>query len=201
MNWQELSDRQLVELCLQCNENAWVEFLRRYRSLIGRVAARTLRGAAFPHTPESVDNLVGDSLDRLLANECRALRELEWRHDGALRGLLQVIASTVTQDHMRRLRSQKRDISKEVSLEPELVLPATDVSGKLEQTILLDQLAKCLERVIQGEPDCVRDVAIFRLFYGHRITAADLSRFYKINIRKVENTLARLGRLARAHCL
>jgi len=55
--------------------------------------------------------------------------------------------------------------------------------------------------VTESESDSTRDIAIFLLFYGCKITAADLSRLYKLNVKKVENTLARLGRLARAHCL
>ncbi|MGZ4853712.1 MAG: RNA polymerase sigma factor [Candidatus Angelobacter sp.] len=202
MNWQELSDRKLVELCLQGIEDAWAELLRRYRRLIARVAAKTIRGI-HPVTSSVLEDLIQDSLARIVANDCRALRDLEWLHEGSLRGLLQKTASTAAQDYLRKQLSEKRNIWNEVSLEePDLVLPTSeDSSATLQQKILLDQLARCLEKLIRSEADCTRDVAIFRLFYGYRITAADLSRFYEMNLRKVENTLARLGRLARSHCL
>jgi RNA polymerase sigma factor (sigma-70 family) len=202
MKWQELSDRKLVELCLQGIEDAWVELLRRYRRLIAIVAARMLSGSITPKA-SLLEDLVQDTLERILENECRALRELQWLHEGALRGLLQITAATATQDWLRKRFSKKRDIRKEKSLsDPDLVLPASeDVSATLQQKILLDQLANCLERLIGSEADCTRDVAIFRLFYGHRVTAGDLARVYEMNLRKVENTLARLARLARSHCL
>lgn len=203
MNWQELSDRKLVELCIEGIEDAWVEFLRRYRLLIIRVAAKTLRATGATPSANLLEDLLQESLARILANNMRALRELQWLHEGALRGLLLRVATTATQDWTRKEFSEKRDKSKEESLtDMDMVVPTpidqTVIAG---QKILLGQLANCLQSLIRDEADCMRDIAIFLLFYGHRVTAADLARVYKMNIRKVENTLARLARLARVHCL
>src|SRR5262245_8500433 len=177
MNWQELPDQKMVELCLEGVEDAWVEFLRRYRRLIAGVAARTVL-RSFRPTISLLQDLVQDSIARIYANNCRALRELEWRHEGALKGLLQVTASTTAQDYLRKTHSEKRDIRKEKSLEdPGLVPPIQErPAEKVEQNILLEQLARCLKRVTETEADSTRDVAIFLLFYGARITAADISR-------------------------
>ena len=203
MNWQEISDRKLVALCVKGDEQAWVEFLHRYRLLFIRVAAKTLRVAGVTPSANLLEDLLQESLTHILAKEMRALRELQWLHEGALRGLLQIIATNATRDWLRKRSSEKRDESKEESLtDLEMVLPTpTDQAHTVGQRILLDQLANCLENLIRNEEDCTRDVAIFRLFYGYRVTAADLARVYKMNIRKVENTLARLARLARVHCL
>jgi RNA polymerase sigma factor (sigma-70 family) len=202
MNWQELPDRKLVELCLERNEDAWVELLRRYRRLIAGVAARTILRSLWP-ADGLVQDLVEDSIVRICANEFRALRELEWQHEGALRGLLQVVASTTAQDYLRKALSPKRDIAKEKSLEePGLVVPVQErFAERVEQKILMEQLVRCLKKLIHSEPDCTRDIAMFLLFYGWRVTAADLARLYRLNVRKVENILAKLSRLARSNCL
>jgi hypothetical protein len=203
MNWQELSDQRLVELCLEGNEDEWVELLRRYKRLIAKVAANTLRIAGIVPTASLLEDRTNDCLVRILAKDCRALRELQWLHEGSLRGLLQVTAITATQDWIRKELSGKRNKNKEESLsDMDEVLPSShDVASSLEQKILLDQLTKCLEKLIREEADCTRDLAIFLLFYSYRITAADLARIYEMNLRKVENTVARLARLARSHCL
>ena len=202
MNWLELPDRKLVALCLERNEDAWVELLRRYHRVIAGVAAKTILPKIRP-TASLIQDLVHDCLVRICANDFRPLRQLEWRHEGALRGLLQITASTAAQDYVRKLRSVKRDLSKEVSLEePGLVLPAQEkFADSSEQNIFLGQLARCLEKVIKSEADCTRDVAMFLLYYGCRITAADLSRINSVSVKDVENILARLGRLARSYCL
>jgi hypothetical protein len=202
MNWQELPDRKLVELCLERNEDAWIEMLRRFHRLILGVLAKTIR-PWFQPIPTLLEDLHQDVLAKICANDFRALRHLEWRHEGALRGLLQVTASTIAQDYLRKCFSEKRDMSKEESLEePGLVVPVQErFAERVEQKILMEQLARCLKNLIHGEPDCTRDIAMFLLFYGWRVTAADLARLYQVNVRKVENILAKLSRLARSNCL
>jgi hypothetical protein len=202
MDSRELPDRKLVELCLERDEDAWAEFLRRYCRLIAGVVAKTIR-RSFPPTQGMVQDLFQKTLVRICEKDFRALRELQWLHDGALRGLLQMTASTAAQDHVREALSEKRDIRKVKSLEePGLAVPEPEsFAGRVEQKILLDQLARCLQKVIQSEPDCVRDIAMFLLYFSFKVTALDLSRLYHLNVRKVENTVARLGRLARSHCL
>ncbi|HET8889026.1 MAG TPA: hypothetical protein VFQ41_08990 [Candidatus Angelobacter sp.] len=202
MKPQELSDRKLVELCLEGNKDAIAELLRRYKRMVARVVARTLNAANLKPT-SVVEDLMQEAWARITVDDMRPLRELEWLHDGALRGLLQIAAATATQDHIRKLFSDKRDIRKEDSLtEIGAFVPASgNITANVEYKVLVDQLMKCLGGVIRHETDCIRDLALFRLFYCYRITAADLARVYEMNVRKVENTLARLVRLAKAHCI
>jgi DNA-directed RNA polymerase specialized sigma24 family protein len=204
MNWQELTDRELVELCLQSNEDAWREFLRRYNRLLAGVAARVLR-RYFPNSPqikELIAEAVQDAILRICANNFRALRELEWRHEGALRGLLQITAATAAHDFARKRLSEKWNVHQEESLEePGLVIPEESQEKSMHQKIFLKQLTRCLEKLLPGAPDSTRDIAMFLLYFGFKVTAADLARLYKLNVRKVENTVARLARLARVKCL
>jgi DNA-directed RNA polymerase specialized sigma24 family protein len=205
MNWQELTDRELIELCLQGNEDAWRELLRRYSRLLAGVAAKTLR-RYFPNSPqmkEMVAEVVQDAIVRIYTKNCRALRDLEWRHEGALRGLLQITAATAAHDFARKRRSAKWDVDQEDPLDkPGLVIPNPKNTEKdLVHGIFRDELVRCLGRILHGEPDSTRDIAMFLLYFGFSVTAPDLARLYKMNVRKVENTVARLGRLAQKKCL
>jgi hypothetical protein len=205
MNWQELTDRELVELCLQRNEDAWRELLRRYHRLLAGTAAKVLRGY-FGHSPqiqELVTEAVEDAIMRICARDFRALRELEWRHEGSLRGLLRITVSTAAHDLASKRRSQKWDVRQEESLEqPGLVIPDKDnVEKGAHQNILVEQLVRCLEKLVSGEADAKIAVAMFLLYFKFKVTAPDLARLYKMNLRKVENTVARLARLAQKKCL
>jgi DNA-directed RNA polymerase specialized sigma24 family protein len=203
MNWRELSDQRLVELCLEGNEGAWSELLERYKRLILRVITKTLRIAGIAPTASLLEDRFNDCLMRILTKDCRALRELKWLHEGSLRGLLVITASTATQDWVRKEFSEKRDKNKEVPIaDMDEVKPAShNVISSGDQKILLDQLMNCLANVTRDEADCKRNLTIFLLFYSYGITAADVAKIYEMNLRKVENTLARLARLARSHCL
>ncbi|HEY2913952.1 MAG TPA: hypothetical protein VGK21_11380 [Candidatus Angelobacter sp.] len=207
MNWQELTDRELVELCLEGNEDAWRELLRRYSRLLAGVVAKVIRRSPLTtHKTVSIPSLIEDgvqnALTKICTNDFRALRELEWRHDGALRGLLQITALTVGQDIVRRHLSEKGNTGQEDPLDkPSLVIPEESPEKPLHQKIFLEQLVRCLEKLLPGDPDSIRDIAMFLLYFGFKVTAPDLARLYKLNVKKVENTVARLGRLAQKKCL
>jgi DNA-directed RNA polymerase specialized sigma24 family protein len=198
-DWPGISDRNLVELCLERNEDAWVELMRRYHLLIVKVSSRTI-SRWFKPTPNLLDDLFKDVLMKICANEFRALRELEWRHEGSLRGLLQVVSSTVAQDHLRRCLS----LSRSLHLEQQLEGFAHDREAKsphreIEHKILLRQIVSRLAQLIP-ERDRTRDIAMFLLYYGYRVTAAELARLYHLGSKTVESKILRLTRLARAHC-
>lgn len=198
-DWPIISDRNLVELCLERNEDAWVELMRRYHLLIVKVSSRTIR-RWFQPTPSLLDDLFEEVLVKICANEFRALRELEWRHEGTLRGLLQVVSSTVAQDYLRRCVS----LSRSLHLEQQLEEFAHDREAKsphreIEHKILLRQLASRLAQLIP-EPNRTRDIAMFLLYFGYRVTAAELARLYHLGTKTVESKLLRLTRLARVHC-
>lgn len=198
--WPGISDRHLVELCLERNEDAWVELMRRYHLLIVKVSSRTIRRWLRP-TPSLLDDLFQDVLVKICANEFRALRELEWRHEGTLRGLLQVVSSTVAQDYLRRCLSLSRSLHLEQQLEESVHYhEAKAPLGAVEHRILLRQVADRLAQLIP-EPNRTRDIAMFLLYFGYRVTAAELARLYHLGTKTVESKLLRLSRLARAHCV
>jgi DNA-directed RNA polymerase specialized sigma24 family protein len=199
-DWPGVSDRNLVELCLERNEDAWVELLRRYHLLIVKVSSRTIR-RWFKPTPSVLDDLFEEVLVKICANEFRALRELEWRHEGTLRGLLQVVSSTVAQDYLRRCLARSRSLHLEQQLE-EFVheREVKDPHSAVEHKILLQQIASRMAQLI-SEPNRTRDIAMFLLYFGYRVTAAEIARLYHLGTKTVESKLLRLSRLARAHCI
>lgn len=150
--------------------------------------------------PSLLDDLFKDVLVKICANDFRTLRKLEWRHEGTLRGLLKVVSSTVAQDYLRRCLSLSRSLHLEQQLE-EFVhdRQVKDTHSTVEHKILLRQLAGRLAQIIP-EPNRTRDIAMFLLYYGYRVTAAELARLYNLGTKTVESKLLRLTRLARRYC-
>jgi len=202
MNWPEISDRELVELCLKGEEDAWGEFLRRFRPLVARVIGKTVR-PWFQPTRELLEDLWQESLQKILGNECRVLRELEWRHEGSLRGVLRSTAGSVAMDYVRKQLAQNRDATLEEQLDEKVHdRPAARSSAHAtENRILVKELARCLEEHMDSEPDHKRDIAMYLLYHACNITAADLARLYQMGLKSVENAVARIGRIARKNCL
>jgi DNA-directed RNA polymerase specialized sigma24 family protein len=199
--WPGVADRTLVEFCLERNEDAWLELMRRYHLLIVKVSSRTIR-RWFRPTPNLVDDLFEEVLVKLCAKDFRALRELEWRHEGSLRGLLQVVSSTIAQDYLRRCLSCSRSLHMEQQLDE--FAHDRQLKGShsaVEHKILLRQLASRLAQLIPHGPNTTRDIAMFLLYYGYRVTAAELAGLYQLGTKTVETKLLRLSRLARVHCV
>jgi RNA polymerase sigma factor (sigma-70 family) len=202
MSWPEVPDRELVALCLQRNEDAWGELLRRYERRMGAVIANSLRKWTRPH-PELVADLLYETLRKVIANDFQPLRGFQWRHEHSLFGFLVKAASNTAADYRRRQLSLRHDQKKEVSLEqPGVPLPSDSRDfAKTDQRILLEELARCLEKLLRSQGNPSRDIAMFLLYFGQSVTASDLARIYRLSIKTVENTVARLGRIARAKCI
>jgi RNA polymerase sigma factor (sigma-70 family) len=200
MNWRDIPDRELIELCLKGEEPAWQEFLRRFQPIILGVAYNTYRSRSRDHERADetlLEDFLHAVLDKLLASDMKALRLFNWTHENAFRAFLKVATANLVADRIRKDNAEKRDKSKEIALDPAMPIAARAESGNVDHKILLSQLARCLERNLEPSADQTRDIAIFLLYFGHRVTAMELSRVYKLNVRLVENIIAKLIRVAR----
>lgn len=204
MKWPEIPDRDLIDLCLRGDEAAWREFLRRYQPIIIGVAYNTYRSRSRDHERPSetkLEDFLHAVMEKLLTKDMRALRDFDWKHENAFRAFLKVTTSNLVADTIRKENSDKRDTSKEVPLDPTMPIAARAEGVGADSKILLSQIVKCLEKHLDPYAHRDRDIGMFLLYYGHTVTAMDLSKVHKLNVRLVENILARLVRVARAKCL
>jgi RNA polymerase sigma-70 factor (ECF subfamily) len=201
MDPQKLSTQELVQLCLDAQDEAmWREFVRRFQPLIAGVVVKRVRRRMNP-VPSVIDDLVQDTYLKLCVNKFKALREFDFQHENALFGFLKVIAANVVEDHFRGSRSQKRGSGRE---EEDLetvgaTMPASiGFSDEIEREILLGEIKQCLETQV-AEPNFVRDSAIFWLYYRQGLTAKAISQLPAIGltVKGVESTLLRLTRLVK----
>jgi RNA polymerase sigma factor (sigma-70 family) len=199
MNWQELSDRELVEACLQQNaDDAWREFFRRFQPLIAGVVSRTVRRWTSP-SRSLVDDLVQSTLRKLCESNCRAIRTFRWLHENSFRGFLKVVASNIVQDHFRKYPTSR--VEEELGEAGAEAVHTEAFAGRVEHNTMVDKLIGCLEKLLVTEPDSKKHVAMFLLYYRHGLTAKEISRVYQQTVKNVENTLLRLVRIAKARCI
>lgn len=199
MNWQELSDRELVEQCLRSMaQEPWSEFLRRFQPLIARVASRTIRRWTRPNR-DLIDDCVQSALRKICENNCRAMRDFRWQHENSFRGFLKKVASNLVQDHFRKYPPTRIEEDLE-EVGPEAV--KTDTFAKsVEMEALVDKLTRCLQKLLSAEADFNRSLAMFLLYYRYGLTAKEISGLYPLTVKAVENTLLRLGRIAKTRCI
>lgn len=202
MDPQELTAQELVQLCLDSNqEAAWEEFVRRYQPAIARVVARSIRRRTTP-SPALVDDLVHDTYLKLMANDFRALRDFDFQHENAVFGFLKTVASNVVMDYFRNIESRKRGSGQQdVSLdEAAIFVPASrNTVQKADREIMIHEIDEVLKSQTL-EPNFARDYCIFWLYYQHGFTAKAISTLPSIGlkVKGVESTLLRLTRLVRS---
>lgn len=197
----ELSSVELLQRCLAGrDESAWFEFVRRFQPLIAAVVMKTLRRCVHAR-PGLVDDLIQETYLKLCANDFKALRNFNCRHEHALEGFLKVVASNVTQDYLRSFLSTKRGCGKGEDDLEQVVLwkeAAVQSAEQIEREITLQQVQQCLEREV-SEPHRSRDCRIFWLYYRHGLTAKAISRRADIGltVKGAESALFRLTHLVR----
>src|SRR5437764_12452837 len=99
--------RKLLERCRNGEQNAWVEFVRRFNPVIMAVTINAVRHWTFP-TSALVDDLVQDIYLKLCTDNFRILKRFNYRHENAFIEFLKVVAANAVHDHFRSFQSQKR---------------------------------------------------------------------------------------------
>lgn len=199
MNVSTLPSQDLLRLCLQTHdESLWLEFVRLTQPVIACVVRKTIRHWETP-TKELTDDLVQDTYLKLFANDYRALRNFDSRHENALFGFVKKIASNLVHDHFRKENSDihggrkvKEDMETVAATHAASVNSAPSIHRKIQR----DEIAKRLKEVLAGEPNADRDEAIFWLYYDYGFTAKEISKLSGIglSVKGVESTLLRLIR-------
>ena len=193
MDLQNLSNQELIQRCISSDQVVWTEFLRRFERPISMVVIRTLRRRVRP-TPTLVEDLVQNTYLKLLDDDCKALRIFKAQHENSIYGYLQVMASNVTQDYIRKVDAKKRDSRVEQDIEelPPDLISDSSATKEAEHRTEIRQVEERLKRITTGQ-----EQEIFWLYNRWGLTAKEISQIFQMNIKSVENMLARILRLLR----
>jgi RNA polymerase sigma factor (sigma-70 family) len=124
---------------------------------------------------DGVDDVIQNVLDKLLAHNCRRLRELKFRHPGSLQAFAITVARRMAIDFVRRHKC-----SEEL---PDL----PDVRSRTERVILLHAIFDYVERnTTPSEND------IFGLYYTLGHSAREIANLLNRELKDVEFVLWRM---------
>lgn len=199
MSYKDLSHPDLVQACLNSDEEAWKEFTARYKQVISLAVLRTARRWG-DTSKAALEDLIGDTYLKLCANNFALLRNFEFRTENGIFGFLKVVATNVVHDDFRRRRNQKHGT--EVSIEdvyqcPDPPLPSHTGSEDIERAVLLKEVEEALWEVTG--PAGERDRTIFWLYYRQRFTADEIAglEHLGLTVKGVESAIHRVTKAVR----
>ena len=203
-SYSSFSAEDLIRACVGPeSETAWVEFIRRFRPLIAKVALRTARRWEEPPR-QLLDDLIQDTYLRLCADNCQLLERFRERHANAIFGFLKVVAASVVHDHYKAERALRRDINQTDVLSdgPGMDPPASGEGSfdAVEKRVRLREIDEALVKLFQGK-HLARNRAIFWLHYRDGMTASAIASISWIGLdtKGVESTLRRMTHMIQSH--
>jgi RNA polymerase sigma-70 factor (ECF subfamily) len=190
----ETTASELIKNCLHAgSEEAWRHLVRQFQPLIASVVLRICQRYGSHHA-NLVDDLVQETFLKLCRDNNKALREFEFRHEGAVFGFIKVVAASVANDHFRLLNTQKRAPELAVGSEILEQTAAVPDSGA-ERQLLFRQFEQYLQRADVSE----RDRNVFWFYYRQGFTAVEIAALPGVDLsaKGVESCLLRLVKVVR----
>lgn len=180
-------ERKLWEGCLAQDKEAWDTFVEKYSRLISHAIAKTLRKYSVPLENRLVDDLFHNVFLSLLENNCKKLRQFQWKCK--LSSWLHMIAVRVTIDYLRKQ-------SEDLSLNGE-----TDEGTPLKERItngnpLADELieSKEEERIFEQIKETLtsRERLFVELYYCRELSAPETARILNTTANNVYQLKSRV---------
>jgi RNA polymerase sigma factor (sigma-70 family) len=188
-----MKERELIQGCIARDERAWKQFIKSYdRCIYGAIL--NLLGKFSIHEPEVASDIFASVIEKLLKNDCAALRRFKW--NSKLSTWLVSIARNKTYDYLRGLKRRPN-----ISLDTPL-----DQDSKLED-ILSDGLDLDLDievRLTAAEaldmlPD--KDRLILKLYYIEGMKEKEIGELADLSLDAVSarksRALKKLRKLVR----
>ncbi|MBN1996342.1 sigma-70 family RNA polymerase sigma factor [candidate division KSB1 bacterium] len=185
------------------NRLAWLEFCKRFDDHIWLVLYRESRTKKIFKTTlagkQILSDLVQDVYLKLLAKDCRALKDFKGAHEHSIFTYLAVIAKNVINNYLVKMNAQKRpkingsinDISPQSQTPKEYESPQPHTDHAISYNELLNEIDSLLDDILKGK-DRERNKLIFHLFFYEGFSADEISTMPPINLssKRISNLVS-----------
>ena len=173
------TDRQLLRRVLDNQNQAWVELLRRFRSLIYRCITKVTTKHAPGLGSVDLDEIYADVLMNLLRDDMRKLRMYNPRRGTKLGSWLGMISINSAYDYLRS--ASRRPMLDKIDGTPE---PTEDRGDRSPLEILMEKERwNHLNDVLVSFSD--KDRTFLSLYYGEGLEASKVAESMSISLKTV----------------
>ena len=173
-----MDEKRLIERCIAREDRAWHRFLRDYQRCI-QGAILSLLAKFSIHETEIADDIFAAVIEKLLVDDCRALRRFKW--NSKLSTYLVSIARNKTYDYLRGLK-RKPTVS--------MSTPLDDEDDAMEKVLASDlDLERDLEVRLTAEEALdllpTKEKLILKLYYIEGMKEREIAELMDLSVDAV----------------
>jgi len=179
---KQLTNRELIQACINRKRGAWEEFLRRYSALVYHVIWKTLRSNAqhMGHNGVEVEDICADVFSQIVADEFRLMRTFEWRCKFST--WLGIITYRTTRQALHRNRRtafslEDHNGSEDNTLQLRDIIPDTQMQPS--ESLELREAREMVHEALAALPP--RDQLVLKFFYFEGKKYAEIARILGIS--------------------
>ena len=213
-----MKNTDLVALCARepWNRKAWLEFYDRFDDRIRLVIYRECKAMGVPNRDvqfqDTVEDLVQDVYMKLLANNCKALKDFIGASENSVYTYLGIIARNEVRNYFTKINAQKRP-TVERSIDD--LLNISEKGGKirtknitrspyadLEVEFLKEEIENILDRIVTGSSKH-RNKLIIKLNIYQGLSAEQIASQlpYDLSSKTVSNLITKIKQKLRQQLL
>jgi RNA polymerase sigma factor (sigma-70 family) len=177
-----LTDRELIQACIDRQDGAWEKFLTRYSALIYHIIWKTLRGEAqrMGASGVEVEDVCADVLSQIVADEFRLMKNFGWRCKFST--WLGIITYRTTRQALHRNRHvafslDDHNFSQDSNLLLKDIIPDTDL--RPPEDVQLNEARQKVHEALATLPP--RDQLVLKFFYFEGKKYAEIARILGIS--------------------
>lgn len=186
------SHNQLMRLLANepFDNEAWTEFIRRYREYIACVVSRECRRLRFEEGLTQVEDLTQEVYKKLLNNEGEAFRTYKGQFENTIWQFLEIVAVRVAYNEWRKNNARKRppqrarlrDIPPERNVDLLDLFPDKNAEDETSRIMMVLTIDECLKRIGSKLRHAERDLRIFKLYLYDGMSADDIAALPEIGL-------------------
>lgn len=189
MDLSSFSHNQLIRLLANepRNNDAWIEFIRRYENYLGSVILRECRKLRYDRGVSNLEDLIQDVYVKLFKNSGEAFQTYKGQYENTIWQFLEIVAIRVVYNDQRRTNARKRphitrDIAQNRTEDILNLFPdknAADEINRIMMVLAIEECFKCLgKKLRQG----ARDIRIFKLYLYDGMNAESIAALPEISL-------------------
>ena len=182
MDSDNLSEKELLNTCIQGNKEAWDAFVERYTNLIYHTINKTLKTYHADSLYQDLDDIHNNVFLSLMENDYRKLRQYEGRNGCTVSSWLMVVTTNFTLNIIKRQKSYI-PIDDATGDSMSVIEKISNPQPQPEEELADVEYGKILQELIKGLN--TNDMLFLKLYYEKELPPEEIAEMLNLTVSTV----------------